>query len=61
MEDLLKGIVKILKETEAKVAELKEGTSFDKPVNSDLAKTYKAMAYEDVLGKVRKYNEKRRK
>ena len=58
-KDLLKSIVQIVKQTEGEVAALKEGHSFEKPIENDLVKTKKAMAYEIILSEIRKYQNKK--
>jgi len=57
-KELLKSIVQIVKQTEGEVAALKEGHSFEKPIENDLVKTKKAMAYEIILSEIRKYQNK---
>ena len=59
-EELLKSIVQIVKQTEGEVVALKEGHSFEKPIENDLVKTKKAMAYEIILSEVRKYQNKKK-
>lgn len=59
-KELLKSIVQIVKQTEGEVAALKEGHSFEKPIENDLVKTKKAMAYEIILSKIRKYQNKKK-
>ena len=58
-KELLKSIVQIVKQTEGEVAALKEGHSFEKPIENDLVKTKKAMAYEIILSEIRKYQNKK--
>lgn len=53
--DLIKGIASVLKNTESEIKQLKDGKSFEVPVNNELVKTLKAMAYEDVCSLVQKY------
>ena len=59
-KELLKSIVQIVKQTEGEVAALKEGHSFEKPIENDLVKTKKAMAYEIILSEIRKYQNKKK-
>ena len=59
-KELLKSIVRIVKQTEGEIAALKEGYSFEKPIQNDLVKTKKAMAYEIVLSEIRKYQNKKK-
>jgi hypothetical protein len=59
-KELLKSIVQIVKQTEGEVAALKEGRSFEKPIENDLVKTKKAMAYEIILSEIRKYQNKKK-
>lgn len=59
-KELLKTIVQIVKLTEGEVAALREGHSFEKPIENDLAKTKKAMAYEIILSEIRKYQNKKK-
>jgi len=59
-KELLKSIIQIVKQTEGEVAALKEGHSFEKPIENDLVKTKKAMAYEIILSEIRKYQNKKK-
>jgi len=62
-KELLESIVQIVKQTEGEVAALKEGHSFEKPIKpieNDLVKTKKAMAYEIILSEIRKYQNKKK-
>lgn len=59
-KELLKSIVQIVKQTEGEVAALKEGHGFEKPIENDLVKTKKAMAYEIILSEIRKYQNKKK-
>ena len=59
-KELLKSIVQIVKQTEGEVVALKEGHSFEKPIENDLVKTKKAMAYEIILSEIRKYQNKKK-
>ena len=59
-KELLKSIVRIVKQTEGEIAALKEGYSFEKPIQNDLVKTKKAMAYEIILSEIRKYKNKKK-
>lgn len=59
-KELLKSIVRIVKQTEGEIAALKEGHSFEKPIQNDLVKTKKAMAYEIILSEIRKYQNKKK-
>lgn len=59
-KELLKSIVQIVKQTEGEVAALKEGHSFEKPIENDFVKTKKAMAYEIILSEIRKYQNKKK-
>jgi hypothetical protein len=58
--DLLKQILEICRKTEAEIAKHKEGKNLEKPIMSDLIKTAKAMAYENVLEQMRKYSNSRK-
>lgn len=59
-KELLKSIVQIVKQTEGEVAALKERHSFEKPIENDLVKTKKTMAYEIILSEIRKYQNKKK-
>ena len=59
-KELLKSIVRIVKQTEGEIAVLEEGRSFEKPIQNDLVKTKKAMAYEIILSEIRKYQNKKK-
>lgn len=58
--ELLNSIVSILKTTEKEISELKKDFSFEKPIQNDIVKTKKAMAYENILSEVRKYNQRKK-
>ena len=59
--NLLKKVIAVLKNTELDIAELKKDKSREQPIQSDLVKTKKAMAYENILSEVRKHSEKKKK
>lgn len=60
IKQLFKQVLKICKETEEYIEEQKEGKTLEKPILNDLITTKKAMAYEDILELIRKYNKVRK-
>lgn len=60
MEELLKKIRKELKNAEKDIDELMKGKDANNPINNDLMKTRKAMAYENILCEFKKYASSRK-
>lgn len=55
----VKEIVIVCKSTEKIIKEIKKGTSLTNPIKNDLILVQKAMAFEQILGMLKRYSNKK--
>jgi len=60
-EKCMKNIFDIAKKAESRIAEHKADKTLEHPIDADMVKTEKAMAYEEILSEVKLYAKEMKK